>query len=84
MGGSPLAWLWGVRGWALLQAPTACPLWACGRGPLPIGCASEGCGREDPSPTPQRALLPAGFARCGYSMRARGEGASCLCVRRPE
>ena len=29
---------------------------ACGRGPLPTGCGCEGCGRGDPSPTPQRAL----------------------------
>ena len=38
---------------------------ACGRGPLPTGCGCGGCGRGDPSPTPQRALLRAGFARCG-------------------
>ena len=49
--------------------------------PLPVGAG--GCGRGDPSPTPQRALLRAGFARCGGSTRAPGGGASCLGVGRP-
>ena len=51
---------------------------ACGRGPLPTGCECGGCGRGDPSPTPQRALLQAGFARCGGGTRAPRGGASCL------
>ena len=33
-----------------------------------------GCGRGDPSPTRQRALLRAGFARCGGGTRAPGGG----------
>ena len=41
------------------------------------------CGRGDSSPTPQRALLGAGFARCGGGMRVRGRGALCLGVGRP-
>ena len=45
---------------------------ACGQGPLPTGCGCGGCGRADPSPTPQRALLRAGFARCGGGTRAPG------------
>ena len=45
--------------------------------PLAVGVG--GCGRGDPSPTPQRA----GFARCGGGMRLPGGGASCLGVRRP-
>ena len=45
---------------------------ACGRGPLPTSCRCGGCGRGDPSPAPQRALLPAGFARCGGGMRVPG------------
>ena len=49
--------------------------------PLAVGVG--GCGRGDPSPTPQRALLRAGFARCGGGMRVTGEGASCLGVGRP-
>ena len=42
---------------------------ACSRGPLPTDCGCGGCGHGDPSPTPQRALLRAGFARCGGGMR---------------
>ena len=49
--------------------------------PLAVGAA--GCGRGDPSPTPQRALLRPGFARCGGGTRAPGGGASCLGVGRP-
>ena len=41
------------------------------------------CGRADPSPTPQRALLRAGFARCGGGMRFPGGGTSSLAVVRP-
>ena len=46
----------------------------CGRGPLPTGCGCGGCGRGDPPPTPERALLRAAFARCGDSKRAPGGG----------
>ena len=56
---------------------------ACGRGPLPTGCGCGGCGRGDPSPIPKRALLRAGFARCGSGMRVPGGGASCLGVGSP-
>ena len=38
----------------------------------PLAVGAGGCGREDPSPTPQRALLRAGFARCGGGMRVPG------------
>ena len=37
----------------------------------PLAVGAGGCGRGDPSPTPQSALLRAGFARCG----GRHEGA---------
>ena len=67
-GGVPLAWVWGVRGRALSH-PRLPALWAGCRGPLPTGCGCGGCGRGDPSQTPQRALLRAGFARCGGRMR---------------
>ena len=50
--------------------------------PLPGGCWCGGCGRGDPSPTPQRALLRAGIARCGGSMRVPG-GGGCLLPGRP-
>ena len=61
-----------------------------GGGPVPfpptwLGAARSpwgGCGRGDPSPTPPRALLGAGFARCGVGTRAPGNGALCLGVRR--
>ena len=49
--------------------------------PLAVGVGR--CGRGDPSPTPQRALLRAGFVRCGGGMRLPGGGASCLGVGRP-
>ena len=55
---------------------------ACVQGLLPIVCGCGGCGRGDPSPTPQRALLRAGFAPCGGGMRVPGGGASCLVVGR--
>ena len=49
----------------------------------PLGVDAGGCRRGDPSPTPQRALLRAGFASCGGGTRAPGGGASCLAVGRP-
>ena len=49
----------------------------------PLAVGAGGCGRGDPSPTPQRALLRAGYARCGGGTRAPGGGASCLGVGRP-
>ena len=63
-GGAPLACLTGVCGWALANSRPPV-LGACGRGPLPTGCGCGGCGRGDPSPFPQRALLRADFGRCG-------------------
>ena len=38
----------------------------------PLAVGAGGCGRGDPSPTPQRALLRASFARCGGGMRVLG------------
>ena len=40
----------------------------------PLAVGAGGRGRRDPSPTPQRALLRAGFARCGGGMRVPAEG----------
>ena len=48
----------------------------------PLAVGALGCRRGDPSQTPQRALLRAGFARCGGGMRVPGGGASCLGVGR--
>ena len=79
-GGVPLAWVWGTGDWALSNARPPV-LGACGRGLLPTHCACGGCGAGDPSPTPQRALLRAGFARCGGGRRVpRVEGVSYLGV----
>ena len=50
----------------------------------PLAVGAGGCGRGDPSPTRQRALFRAGFARCGGGTRELGGGgASCLGVGRP-
>ena len=49
----------------------------------PLAVGAGGRGRGDASPTPQRALLRAGFARCGGGMRVPAGGASCLGVGRP-
>ena len=50
----------------------------------PLAVGAGGCGRGDPSPTSQRVLLRACFARCGGGTRAPGGGASCLGVGRPD
>ena len=70
----------GASGDGRSPTPDLSSVRACGRGPLPTGCGCGGCGHGDPSPTPQRALLRAGFARCGGGMRVPGGGASCLGV----
>ena len=73
-GGVPSAVVRGVWGQAL-PLPRLPPLWAGCRGPLPTRSGCGGCGRGEPSPTPQRELLRAGFARCGGGTRAAGGGA---------
>ena len=40
----------------------------------PLAVGAGGCGRGDPSPTPERALWRVGFARCGGCTRAPGGG----------
>ena len=42
----------------------------------PLAVGAGGCGCGEPSPTPQRALLRAGFARCWGGTRAPGGGRS--------
>ena len=59
------------------------PSWRAAGAHYQLAVGAGGCGRGDPSPTPQRALLRAGFARCGGGMRMPGGGASCLGVGRP-
>ena len=58
------------------RSPTPdCPLsWRAAGAHYPLAVGAGWCGRGDPSPTPQRALLRAGFARCGDSTRAPGGG----------
>ena len=73
----------GASGVGRSPSPDHWSFWPCGQGPLTTGCGCRGCGRGDPSATPQRALLRAGFARCGGSMRVPGGGASCLGVGHP-
>ena len=80
-GGRLFLWLWGVRVWALFHARPPVP-GACGRGPPATGCGCGGSGRGDPSSTPLRALVRAGFARCVGGTKAPGGGASCLGVGR--
>ena len=79
-----------ARGGRLLPA---CGASGVGRSPTPncppsgraagacyqLAVGAGGCGRGDPSQTPQRA----GFARCWGGMRVPGGGASCLGVGRP-
>ena len=64
----------GVFGAGRSPTPDLSSVRACGRGPLPTGCGCRGCGHGDPSPTPERALLRAGFSRCGGGMRVPGGG----------
>ena len=49
----------GASGDGRTPTPDLSSVQVCSRGPLPTGCGSGGCGRGDPSPTPQRALLRA-------------------------
>ena len=81
-GGAPPAWVWRVRGRALSHPD--CPLSGRAAGAhYRLAVGAGGCGRGDPSPTPQRALLRAGFARYRGGTRAPGGCASCLGVGRP-
>ena len=80
--GAPVAWVWGVQ---VGRSPTPdCPPSGRGAGAhYPLAVGAGGCGRGAPSPTPQHALLRAGFASCGGGMRVPGGGASCLGPGRP-
>ena len=80
--GVPSAIVRGVWGQALPLPRLPAPGRAAGAH-YPLAAGAGGCGRGDPSPTPQRALLRAGFAHCGGSTRAPGGGAYCLGVGRP-
>ena len=84
----------GARGGRLLpgygesgvgRSPTSdCPpSGRAGGAHYPQAVGSGRCGRGDPSPTPQRVLLRAGFVRFEGGIRVPGGGAPCLGVGRP-
>ena len=73
----------GASGVGRSPAPVCPPSGRAAGAHYPLAMDAGRCGRAAPSPTPQRALLRAGFARCGGGTRAPGRGASCLGVGRP-
>ena len=81
-GGRLLPWC-GVSGVGRSPTPDCPPSGRAEGAHYPLAVGAGGCGRGDPSPTPGRALLRAGFARHGSGTRAPGRGASCLGVGRP-
>ena len=81
-GGRPLPGC-GASGVGRSPTPDCPPSGRAAGAHYPLAVGAGGCGRGDPSPTPQRALLQAGFARCGGGTRAPGGGAFCLGVGRP-
>ena len=81
--GGPLLPGCGVSGVGRSPNPDRPSIGACGRSLLSSGCRCGGSWRGDLSPTKQRALLRAGFARCRGSSRAPRGGAPCLAVGRP-
>ena len=81
-GGAPLAWVWGVRGRALSH-PRLPVLSGVRPGATTHWLWVRGVRAWRPVTTPQRALLRAGFARCGGGTRAPGGYAPCLAVGRP-
>ena len=81
-GGRLLPWC-GASGVGRSPTPDSPPSGRAAGAHYPLAVDAGGRGRGEPSPTPQRALLRAGFARCGGSKRAPGAGASCLGEVRP-
>ena len=81
-GGRPLPWC-GASVVGRSPTPTCPPSGRAAGAHYPLAVGAGGCGRGDPSPAPQRALLRAGFARCGGGIRVPGGGACCLGVGRP-
>ena len=73
----------GASGVGCSPTPDCPPSGRAARAHYPLAVGAGGCGRGDPSPNPQRALLRAGFARCGGGMTVPGGGAPCLDVGRP-
>ena len=81
-GGAPLAWVWGA-GVGRSPTPDCPPSGRAAGAHYPLAVGAGGCGRGDPSPTPQRALSSWLCALWGRHERARGGGASCLGVGLP-
>ena len=73
----------GASGVRRSPTPDCPPSGRAARAHYPLAVGAMGCGHGGPLPTPHRALLRAGFARCGGGKRAPGGGASCLGVGRP-
>ena len=73
----------GASGVALSPTPDCLPSGRAAGAHYPLPVGAGGCWRGDPSPTPQRALLRAGFARCGGGTGTPGGGTSCLGVGPP-
>ena len=68
-GGAPLAWVWGVRRWALSH-PRLPALWAGCRGPLPTGCGCGGVQAWRPVTNPRARALASWL--CALSGRHEG------------
>ena len=73
----------GASGVGRSPTPDCLPSGRAAEAHYPLAVGAGGCGRGNPSPTPQRALLRAGFARCGGGTGAPRGGTSCLGVRPP-
>ena len=72
-GGRLLPWC-GASGVGRSPTPDCPPSGRAAGAHYPLAVGAGGCGRGDPSPTPQRALFRAGLARCGSGIRAPGGG----------
>ena len=74
---------YGASGVGRSPTPDCPPSGRAAGATYPLGVGAGGCGRGDPSPDPEHALLRAGFARCGGGIGVPGGGASCLHLGRP-
>ena len=70
-------------GVGLSPTPASLPSGRAAGANYPLAVGAGGCGRGNPSPTPQRAFLGAGFAGCVGGTKSPGGGAYCLGVGRP-
>ena len=71
---------WGASGVGRSPSPDCPPSGRAAGAHYPLAVGAGGCGRGHPSPTPQSALLRAGFAHCGAA-RGRPGGAPPAWVR---